>query len=280
MHMEHQIRPLVLLTNDDGYDSPAIIELASHIHLFADVLFVAPKEHHSGIGRGIYFGAKARQCGMIEEHRIELSPGVEITGYAVHGTPAQCSVHAILELAPRIPDVCISGINYGENIGRALNYSGTIGAAIEAADFGVPTIAISQQLSYDDMFGMYSGREVFDAASRIAADLTQRLLDCPPEESFYCVNVNVPHGATTETPRELTIQADLNRWVWIVPEKRNFSDHFSVGYEEAKDVEWVPGTDAHALLVNKNISITPITWAIDARHGEYDRSHLEKLIVD
>jgi 5'-nucleotidase len=277
--MNHHAQPLILVTNDDGYDSPGILELADHLRHIGDVLLVAPKEHHSGVARGIPFGVKARASGMIEEHLVDISPGVQMMTYAVHGTPAQCSVHGVLEIAPRMPDLCVSGINFGENVGRALNYSGTIGAAIEAADFGIPSIAISQQLNYDDTFRMTGQREIFSSAAEIAVKLAKKIFDNPPSEEFFCVNVNVPHGATVDTSIEITRQSDINRWNWVKPPARDFSQHYSVSYEEVS-TDWVPGTDAHALLVNRNVSLTPISWAIDDRSGQYDSSQLEKLTID
>lgn len=271
-------KPLVLLTNDDGYESPALLELAKHISQIADVLIVAPVEHYSGIARGIPFGEKARKTGTINKHVFEVDDRKQIV-YSADATPALCVVHAVLEIAPRKPDLCISGINYGENVGRALNYSGTIGAAIEAADFSIPSIAISQQLTYDDMFYMEGGSKAFESAARIATVLAQKILSDPPSEEFFCINVNVPHGATVETPREITSQAHINRWQWVRPTKRDFTQHFSFEYEEVSDAEWIPGTDAHALVVNKHVSMTPISWSIDANSDEYDMLSLEKLSV-
>ena len=276
MKTEH--RPLILLTNDDGYDSPALLELAKQVSQIGDILISAPKEHHSGVARGVPFGEKARDTGAIEQHIFEFDDGTKQSVYAVDGTPALSVVHAILEIADRKPDLCISGINYGENVGRALNYSGTIGAAIEAAGFSIPSIAASQQLSMDDMFYMKSSENVFDVASQIVVRFAKKLLENPVEEGFYCLNLNIPIGGNLETPIEITSQAHINRWDWVKPKhKRDFSQHFKIEYEEATDVEWVPGTDAHALLVNKNISVTPISWSIDAKPGEYNYLDIEKL---
>ncbi len=265
-----------MVSNDDGYDSPGIIELASQLNQIGDVLVVAPKEHHSGVARGIPFGEKARKSGIIEEHLMEISPDEKLLFFAVHGTPAQCVVHGVLELAPRKPDLCVTGINFGANIGRALNYSGTVGCAIEAADFSIPTIAVSQELDWDDIFGMKGERDVFKNGASIATELASNLLADPPQEKFYCLNVNFPHGVQIDTEKVLTKQSNVNRWTWRQPPKRDFSQHFAIEYGDA-DENWEPGSDAHAIMVEKKVSITPITWAIDARDGEYDIESLQSL---
>ncbi len=270
-------RPLVFLTNDDGYNSPGIIELAAHFVDDCDVLLVAPLNHHSGTGRGVPFGASYSGSGSIEEHKIEISPGADIVAYAVDGTPALSVAHGLLEIAPRKPDICVSGINFGENVGQGLHYSGTVGAAMEAATAGIPTIAISQEMELKDIYLFEGHRELFGFAAYFAKKIVSQLLEHPMDTEFTCLNVNVPLGATTTTPMEITHQSHLNRWVWKSPGVRELTLPFQLFCEDIPGVEWEPGSDAHALLVSRHVSITPLTFSMEAREEEVDSEALERL---
>ncbi len=271
-------RPLIFLTNDDGYDSPGIIELAARFVEDCDVLLVAPLNHHSGTGRGVPFGPSYSGSGSIEEHKIELSPGVDIVAYAVDGTPALSVAHGLLEIASRKPDICISGINFGENVGQGLHYSGTVGAAMEAATAGIPTIAISQEMTIEDVYLFEGHRELFSIAAHFAKKIVAQLLEHPMGTDFTCLNVNVPLGATTTTPMEITHQSRVNRWVWKSPGVRELTLPFQLFCEDVPDVMWEPGTDAHALLVSRHVSLTPLTFSMEARPNEIDMDALEKLV--
>lgn len=270
-------RPLVLITNDDGFDSPGIRELALACSVVGDVLMAAPIKHHSGTGRGIPFGASFDGSGIIEEREIELSEDVSITAYAVDGTPALSVAHAVLEIAQRKPDICISGVNFGENVGRALHYSGTIGAAMEAADFGIPSIAVSQELPLNIIESFEGEKELFTQAALIAARLAQQLLDDPIDSDVVCLNLNIPLGANMDTPIEITHQCSLGRWEWFALEaKRDFSKPHQLFCDNVGDRVWPEGSDVHALLINKHVSLTPLTWSMEARDGEIDRNALTK----
>lgn len=274
-------RPLILVTNDDGYTSAGIIELAYHLYDLGDILFVAPQEHHSGVGRSIPFGATStdtygNNCsgfGEIKVTTLDLGDRKIINTYAVNGTPALSAAHGCIEIADRLPDLCISGINYGENVGRALNYSGTIGAAIEAADFGVPSIAISLELNFHDMFYLKGDRTVFTNAAKIAKKFAQAVLHEDIKDDFYCINVNVPSDANEDTPIELVDQSSLNRWHWKKPEPRDYEEPFSLGYGQDDDIQWQPGTDIHSLVVKRRVTVTPITWSIQ----DYKRENASVL---
>lgn len=257
-------KPLILITNDDGFDSPGLIELASKFVNDFDVLLAAPKIHHSGTGRGVPFGASYRDEGTIEKHTIELLPDTNITAYSIDGTPALCVAHAILEISPRLPDFCISGVNYGENMGKGLHYSGTIGAAMEAASFGVPSIAVSQEMELEDIFTFTGKRAMFSGASEIAHKLVSRLLVNPLKMDFVCLNVNVPKGATLKTPIELARQGMQDRWVWKKPEIRDFSKPFQIYCDNVDNPVWDEGTDNHIVLVKNEVAITPLTYVMDA----------------
>ena len=121
----------ILLSNDDGYDAPGLKVLFEYLRDIAEVFVVAPEVNKSGAG-----------CSITTNKPMYSS--VHDNGFvSVNGTPADCVYLGIHELAPWIPDILVSGINLGANMGEDLLYSGTVGAALEAKNLSYPSIAIS-----------------------------------------------------------------------------------------------------------------------------------------
>ncbi|MCA9531261.1 MAG: 5'/3'-nucleotidase SurE [Myxococcales bacterium] len=166
-------RPLVLVSNDDGVEAPGLVALREALTALGDVVTVAPEREQSGRSHAISLHAPLR-------HR-QLAPAV----HAIDGTPADCVYVALyLEaLLPRRPDLVVSGINHGPNLGSDVHYSGTVAAAREAALRGVPAMAMSTM--NDD----------FDACARLAVALCRRMLVVhAPGHDVPLLNVNFPHG--------------------------------------------------------------------------------------
>src|SRR4051794_19400626 len=176
---------LVLLTNDDGIGAQGLQEL--HRALLeldgVEVGVIAPDGNRSGAARGI----TTRSPIWVEE--VEFADGA--TGFATEGTPVDCVRFADLGLLGERPDLIVSGINHGSNLGDDITYSGTVAAAFEGIVLGVPAIAISQQSAAREM-SFAPGRS-FDFG--IAAQFTARLVtllarDPMPEGTL--INVNCP----------------------------------------------------------------------------------------
>lgn len=128
-------RPLILVTNDDGIDTPGIQELAQLMERVGEVIVAAPLTPHSGMSHAITVG---------ERLLIEPFPeGCTSRQYGINGTPADCVKVALHALVPRCPDLVVSGINFGSNASINVLYSGTVSAALEAAVAGIPSIAFS-----------------------------------------------------------------------------------------------------------------------------------------
>jgi len=125
----------MLFTNDDGIHAEGLWALYHHFSQRHSVTVVAPDRERSGVGHGISLDTPLRAS------RVKVKGGCE--GYAVNGTPADCIKLGVLEILRRKPDLVISGINPGENVGVNLNYSGTVAGAKEAALYGIPAIAAS-----------------------------------------------------------------------------------------------------------------------------------------
>src|SRR3954463_10694035 len=129
---------LILLTNDDGINAPGIVAMYRELVKLGEVHVVAPETVQSATGNGITITTPL----LTQEVTVENT----FTGVAIDGRPADCVKVAVAKILPRAPDLVVSGINSGANVGINVLYSGTVAAAIEAAFLGLPSIAMSLYL--------------------------------------------------------------------------------------------------------------------------------------
>ena len=174
----------IVLTNDDGIDARGLLEARKVLEEVGDVLTVAPDRNRSGVGRSISFGEPLH----VEER--EMQDGV--VGYACSGTPVDCVRLVALGLMDFTPDIVVSGINHGENLGDDITYSGTVAAAFEGIVIGVPGIAVSLSVSR----AWHSGEDEelhFGPVADFTARLVKVALGGLPEERILSVNApNLP----------------------------------------------------------------------------------------
>jgi 5'-nucleotidase len=166
-------RPLLLLSNDDGYTAPGIRILREALSTFADVVICAPSSEQSATSHSISLNRPLRL------HEPEL--GV----FAIDGTPADCvyvALHAGDRVVPRRPDLVVAGLNHGLNLGNDVFYSGTVAAAREGALRGVSALAFSASATTD-----------MKAASQVAATITRGVFEMGGEDTLL-LNVNFPPG--------------------------------------------------------------------------------------
>ena len=222
--MTETARPLILVTNDDGVRSPGLAAAAAAVRPLGDLLVVAPRRQQTTMGRAFPAG---RGVGRIEATTIALE-GDSVPAYSVAGSPAQAVAHGLLELATRRPTLCISGINYGENLGLSLTCSGTLGAAFEAYGHGVPAIAVSLQtplrMMHTNAFPALDWSLAVRTTRRLAELALRRGL--PPQTAV--LNVNVPAGAKADCRLRLTRQSRRrSASVFAVPGRRPLESPFS-----------------------------------------------------
>src|SRR6476646_9396327 len=129
---------LILLTNDDGIRAPGILAMYRELVKLGEVHVVAPETVQSATGHGITIATP------LLTQKVTIENG--FTGTSIDGRPADCVKIATARLLPRAPDLVVSGINSGANVGINVIYSGTVAAAIEAAFLGLPSIALSLYL--------------------------------------------------------------------------------------------------------------------------------------
>ena len=162
----------ILVSNDDGYRAPGIQALAQAMRRFGRVTVVAPDHNHSGASNSLTLNRPLT---------VEHQDGDSL--YVLSGTPSDCVHVALTGLLPK-PDLVVSGINCGANMGDDTMYSGTVAAAIEGYLFGVPSIAFSQ---------IDKGWDELDSAAKIAQLVVERYLESREDERAVLLNVNMPN---------------------------------------------------------------------------------------
>jgi len=248
--------PLLLLTNDDGIDSPGLAALARAVSDLGDILIVAPFQQQSGVGRGL------TGSGNIKPVFLEL--GFQPVGaFAVEGTPALAVRTAIVALAPRPISLAISGINYGENIGVGITVSGTLGAAIEAAGYQLPSLAVS--LETDVAHHLTNTAVVdFSVAAHFARRAVIQVLEHGLPPGVDVLKLDIPCDATPSTPWKLTTLTRQRYYESTLVETAS-GQRCIRGYERLVNLEDLePASDAHALLVERVISVCPLTIDLSA----------------
>lgn len=162
----------ILVTNDDGIETEGIRALSEALTQIGDVTVVAPLNEQSAVSRSITFRSPLR----VKEKSYPLPDS-----YAVTGTPSDCVFLALHHLMGSRPDLLVSGINTGPNLGDDVLYSGTVAGALEGALNGIPSIAVS--------VGAFRDQRYDTAAAWVVKFISEHGLDLPPRT---CLNVNVP----------------------------------------------------------------------------------------
>jgi len=253
-------RPLILVTCDDGVRSPGLRAAVRSVLPLGDVMVAAPLEQQTGAGRSLF----SFDEGSIARVACEVD-GQPVTAYTVHASPAQVVLIALLELVPRKPALCVSGINFGENVGSRVTSSGTLGAALEAAADGVPALAAS--LETDPMYHRLHSEEIdFAAATHFTRFFAARLLDKKMPPDVDVLKLDVPDDATPATPWRVT-RLSRDGYFHALPSGRTeLAEKRLPGYGVAVDLDRLEAdSDVHALMIDRVVSVTPISLDLTSR---------------
>jgi 5'-nucleotidase len=237
----------ILVANDDGYLAPGLAALVERMRGLADVFVIAPEANHSGASNSLTLSRP-----------LSVREGANGFLY-VNGTPTDCVHIALTGLLAEPPDLVVSGINNGQNMGDDTIYSGTVAAAMEGYLFGVPSIAFSQ---------VDKGHLHLEGAAQIAAEIVERFLR-EPLPAPMLLNVNIPNRPRSEIGGLRVTRLGKRHHAESVIRAEN---------PRGETIYWIgaagmakdsgPGTDFHA-VEQGDVSITPLQ--IDLTHcGQID----------
>lgn len=253
-------KPHILLTNDDGIRSPGLWAAASELSKIGYVTVAAPREQSTGMGRSL----PSTSDGIIKKEQVQVN-GQEWSVYAVGGSPAQAVLHGILEIVPHKPDLIVSGINYGENVGLGITISGTVGAAMEAASLGFPAMAVSLQT--EAHYHLTHSMDIdFKTAGYFTGYFAKMLLDKKLSNGVDLIKVEVPSHATPETEWQMA-RLSRRRYYEPLPVERESWDVpgvISYRHESNMDNEQ-ENTDVFVLRYKKMVAVTPLDLDMTAR---------------
>jgi 5'-nucleotidase len=248
----------VLITNDDGIAARGLQALRRALTELpgTEVHVIAPDSNRSATARSI----TTRSPIWVEEVSFEEGG----SGFATEGTPVDCVRFADLGLLGAQPELIVSGINHGANLGDDITYSGTVAAAFEGIVLGVPAIAISQQSAAREMDFRFGRDFDFSVAAAFAAELVRRVAEDPlPTDTL--LNVNCPAG----TPAGIEV-THLGKRLYddelkLVEEEDGGRRRYEIyGFEPSFEDE--EGSDLSA-IANGRISVTPVHFDLTDRPG-------------
>jgi 5'-nucleotidase len=242
------MRPLVLLSNDDGYAAAGLIAVQVELAPHADVVVCAPEHNQSATSHALSL------------HRILRLRRVNAGIFALDGTPADCvyvALHAGERILPRRPDLVVSGMNHGLNLGADAFYSGTVAAAREGALRGIPSIALSADAGADPA-----------AAAALGAKLALALLAVVRREKLRAaplLNVNIPPGSGWRV-RATRVGSRLYTEEVVFRDDPRGREYLWIGGAGVRH-DHVPGSDTEA-FDEGFASVTPLTLDLFAAHQE------------
>jgi len=233
----------ILITNDDGIHSPGIEALKQPMSELGKSIIVAPDRDNSAVSHSLTMNRPLRLIQLAEDH------------YTIDGTPTDCVAVALKKILPRQPDLLVSGINTGANLGDDISYSGTVSAAIEGTMYSIPSMAISVagEPPYD-----------FRSAIKIARYMARKIMhNSLPKNTL--LNINVPSGNSYKSIK--VTRQGRRLWQNAIRETLDSggNKHYWIGGGTAvPDLE--KDTDVHA-IANGHVSITPIQLDLTNHEG-------------
>ena len=263
-------KPQILLTNDDGILSPGLWAAAAALSKLGFVTVTAPREQASGAGRSL----PNTSDGIIEEKRIQVN-GQEWSVFSVGGTPAQTVLHGVYEVMKEKPDLVVSGINYGENVATGVTISGTVGAALEGASLGIPSMAVS--LEADPKYHLTYSEEIsFLVAAEFTLRIARLLLKKKLPADVDVLKVDVPSDATVATPWQLTRVSRQRYYEPVAPVRASWGERGTINYREAGELDHeAQDTDVYVLRKQRMVSVAPLSLDLTSR---VDFAELNKLL--
>jgi 5'-nucleotidase len=253
-------RPLILLTNDDGIDSLGLLAVADNVADLGELAVAAPCTQQTGMGRAL-----PEKIGEIREVALSCSGG-RLPAHAVCGSPAQAVIAAVLVILDRKPDLVISGINYGENLGTSVTSSGTVGAALQAADFGIPAIAVSLETHKSNHYRQSLPVD-WTAAARVTRHFARLMLARALPADVDVLKIDVPETAGPDAPWRVTRQSRQPYYETYQPASAA-PGQLAARFDYDVRVNWETleaDSDIDVLARQRLISVTPLSVDMTSR---------------
>lgn len=252
----------ILLTNDDGIESPGLWAAAAALAELGEVTVVAPRDQASTTSCSM----PGTSDGIIQKRTI-FHQGKMWKAYSVGGTPAQCVQHGVLEILKRRPKLLVSGINYGENVGYSISLSGTVGAAMEGAALGIPALAMSLQVSNPEDMYQHLDQVDFSTAGYFTRYFAEQALrrSFPPD--VHILKIDVPSDATPQTSWQITHLARHQAFETVLTRSGSWSGPCKMTGRllPVRPDELDPDADIHALRFGHKVTVTPISLDMTSR---------------
>ncbi len=254
-------RPRIFLSNDDGIESPGLRAAVEAVVDLGEIIVVAPSVQQTGMGRALKGDPQA--CLIPYDFGI---PGYDIRAYHSDCTPAMAVHHGLLALcSDRKPDLLISGINYGENIGTGITASGTVGAAMEGANLGVPSLAVSKETDPGD-YHEYTEQD-WRATTYFTSKFARQMMTASLPNDVDFLNINIPKTASEDTPWRLTRLSRERYWSTFLadPGPHSKIEDAEVSIKIANPARLDPQSDVFAVIVDRVVSVTPLSLDFSSR---------------
>jgi 5'-nucleotidase len=247
-----------MVTNDDGIDSSGLWAVVKAVLPLGEVLVVAPDRQWSGGGRSM----PRDVSGHIQPVYRQVD-GEWVAAYAVDASPALAVDHGVVELASRKPALVVSGINFGANLGIEVTISGTVGAALEASAFGIPSMAVSLEMGAEHhMTG--DDEADYTASKAFIRQFTKHLLAHDLPHDVDILNINLPVSATPKTPWRLTKLSRHRYFLPTAPDRDNGEGR--PGYKLLEELDRAEvDSDVRAIVMDEVVSVTPLSLDLTSR---------------
>ncbi len=261
----------IAITNDDGIDSPGLRAAVEALVELGTVTIIAPTNQQTATGRGLTGNKQSKL-----ERRPYRVGNTDVQAYHCPCSPAQVVRHAMFTLfRDKKPDILISGINYGENLGNMIGCSGTVGAALESSSHGVIALAVSKQTDIDSHH-QYTDQD-WQGAVYFLKEFTKRTLEKQLPTDIDVLKIDVPDTATENTGWETT---RLSRSMYYSKHLDNPSvdsriNDFKTRIQVVEE-DLETDSDIYVLAVKKKVSVTPLSLDFTSR---VDLGDLHKSLI-
>jgi 5'-nucleotidase len=264
--------PLILVTNDDGIQSPGLHAAVEGVIGLGQLLVAAPTEQQTARGRSMV----ANRDDFFHLTTV-WAHGREVRAFHMDASPALVVRHAIAVLCGgRLPDLVVSGINYGANLGSNITISGTVGAALQAAAMGVPALALSRETEIEHHF-VYGDLD-WEEPIRVTHTYASRVLELSSaraageELPFDVLKIDVPHDAPPGTEERITRLSRAHYFHSVIPNPRidsPISESVTTTNDDTSSLS--RDDDIYAFAVDRVVSVTPLRLDCSAPVDEVAR---------